>query len=50
MVGKQEHKELERKLNIAAWIFSVAVFLLVLFMRKIHWDIPVDLSILPAVY
>jgi putative membrane protein len=41
---------LEKKLNRYAWLFSAAVFLLVLFMRRIRLDLGVDLSFLPAVY
>lgn len=50
MADSQTNKELEKKLNRLAWVFSAAVFLLVLLMRRIHLDIPIDLSFLPAVY
>jgi putative membrane protein len=40
----------EKKLNKIAWIFSAAVFILVLMMRRIHIDLSIDLSFLPAVY
>lgn len=41
---------LEKKLNRYAWLFSVAVFFLVLVMRRIKLDLGADLSFLPAVY
>lgn len=43
-------KQLEKKLNRLAWAFSVIVFLLVLMMRRIHIELPYDLSFLPAIY
>ena len=41
---------LEKKLNRLAWVFSGLVFLLVLFMRRFHFSIGVELSFLPAIY
>ena len=49
-VDQKSQKALERKLNTGAWIFSAVVFLLVLMMRKIHFDVAVDLTSLPAIY
>jgi putative membrane protein len=40
----------EKNLNKVAWTFSALVFLLVLMMRRIHLDLPIDLSFLPAIY
>ena len=45
------NKALEKKLNKYAWIASIAVFLLVVFMRKIpRQDFGIDFSFLPAFY
>ena len=41
---------LAKKLNIAAIIVSIVVFILVLLMRRIKIDLGVDFSFLPAVY
>lgn len=41
---------LERKLNRAAWVFSVLIFLMVLMMRRFKVDTTLDLSFLPTVY
>lgn len=42
--------ELASKLNKSAWIISGVVFLLVVSMRKIHFDTSIDFSFLPGVY
>jgi putative membrane protein len=49
-MGDPANIVLEKKLNRYAWVFSAAVFLLVLFMRRIKVDVGVELSFLPAVY
>ncbi|MBK8501783.1 MAG: DUF420 domain-containing protein [Saprospiraceae bacterium] len=40
----------EKKLNKIAWIFSAVLFLLILMMRRVHIDLSIDLSFLPALY
>lgn len=47
---KIPNKILERKLSRVAWIFSAVVFLLVVMMRRIHLEVAVDFSGLPAIY
>lgn len=46
----QPNLELEKKLNLAAWVITVVVLLLVVLMRKIKIDTSIDFSFLPAVY
>ncbi len=41
---------LAKKLNTWAWIASIAVFLLVVGMRRIHIDTDIDFTFLPAFY
>lgn len=37
-----------KKLNATAWILSTLILLVVVFMRKIHFDVDFDFSFLPA--
>lgn len=46
----QPNLNLEKKLNVAAWIITGAVLLLVVLMRKIKIETTIDFSFLPAVY
>jgi len=46
----QPNIDLEKKLNKIAWVITGAVLLLVVLMRKIKIDTPVDFTFLPAVY
>ncbi|MBK7467241.1 MAG: DUF420 domain-containing protein [Saprospiraceae bacterium] len=39
-----------RKYDLFAYIASVIVFLLIVFMRKIHFESSIDFRILPAIY
>ncbi len=41
---------LEQKLNKIAWVITGAVLLLVVLMRRIKIDTPIDFSFLPAIY
>ncbi len=45
-----ENKALEKKMNIASVIVSIAVLALVGLMRRYKFDIGIDLSFLPAVH
>ncbi len=42
--------QLEKKLNKLSWIASVAVFLLVVMMRRVKIDTSIDFSFLPPLY
>lgn len=44
------NEKLEKRLNRYAWIISGIVFVLVVSMRRIHIDSPVDFTWLPAFY
>lgn len=46
----QPNLQLAKKLNIAATIVSAVVMLLVVFMRRIHFDTSIDFSFLPPFY
>jgi len=46
----QPNLALAKKLNIAATIVSAVVMLLVIFMRRIHFDTSIDFSFLPPFY
>lgn len=37
-----------KKLNTIAWVLSTLILLVVVFMRKIHFDVDVDFRFLPA--
>ncbi len=50
MLADKPNIALEKKLNIAAWITSAIVFLLIVLMRKIRITTSLDFSFLPAVY
>ncbi len=41
---------LEKKLNIAAWVITIVVLLLVGLMRRVKLDLGMDFSFLPPVY
>lgn len=42
--------ELEKKLNKIAWVVSILVFVIVVSMRRIKIDIPIDFTWLPPFY
>ena len=44
------NKELEKKLNRLAWFISIAVFLVVVSMRRIKIDTSIDFSFLPPLH
>ena len=50
LVNTEPNYGLAKKLNIAALLFSAVVFILVVAMRRIELNVPVDFSFLPAVY
>ena len=47
---RMENLKLAKKLNTYAVVVSAAVLILVASMRKIHIDLGIDFSILPAIY
>jgi len=46
----QPNRILEKKLNRAAWAITAVVLLLVSLMHRIHFDVGIDFTFLPAVY
>ena len=46
----QPNKTLEKKLNRLSWIVSIAVFLVVVMMRRIKIDTDIDFTFLPPLY
>lgn len=46
----QRNKALAKKLNIAAWIISIVVLIVVVLMRRIKLDVGVDFSFLPPIH